>query len=77
MMDYNAPPNSWTFGKAQQEFELSSGLSKYINVIIRLKSYVYNKCVLSQTESSIAIFIRCRNTEVALCWLWLFWWNAM
>ena len=26
-MDYNAPPNSWTFGKAQQEFELSSGLS--------------------------------------------------
>ena len=29
MMDYNAPPNSWTFGKAQQEFELSSGLSNF------------------------------------------------
>ena len=27
VMDYNAPPNSWTFGKAQQEIELSSGLS--------------------------------------------------
>ena len=28
-MDYNAPPNSWTFGKAQQEFELSLGLSNF------------------------------------------------
>ena len=30
VMDYNAPPNSWTFGKAQQEFELSSGLSNLL-----------------------------------------------
>ena len=26
-MDYNAPPNCYTFGKVQQEFGLSSGLS--------------------------------------------------
>ena len=28
-MDYNALPNSCTFGKAQQEIELSSGLSNF------------------------------------------------
>ena len=35
MIDYNAPPNTWTFGKAQQEFELSSGLSNLESVIER------------------------------------------
>ena len=29
MMDYNAPPNSCTFGKAQWELGISSGLSNF------------------------------------------------
>ena len=29
MVDCNAPPNSCTFGKAPQEFGLSSGLSNF------------------------------------------------
>ena len=41
-MDYNAPPNSWTFGKAQQEFELSSGLS---NSFDKLSNYNDRKIV--------------------------------
>ena len=37
-MDYNAPPNRWTFGRAQQEIELSSGLSNLLllKMFIRL-----------------------------------------
>ena len=33
MMDYNAPLNSSTFGKAQQELELSFGLSNFLMVL--------------------------------------------
>ena len=36
MMDYNAHPNSSTFGKAQQEFGLSSGLSNKLSIITEL-----------------------------------------
>ena len=34
VMDYNAPPNSWTFGRAQQVFELSLGLSNFIPIYV-------------------------------------------
>ena len=46
-MDYNAPPNSWTFGKAQQEFELSSGLSNYDEFDIQFK----DRCNRKKPES--------------------------
>ena len=38
-MDYNAPPNSCTFGKAQQEFGLSSGLSNFTKISIPVLLY--------------------------------------
>ena len=43
VMDYNAPPNSWTFGRAQQEFELSLGLSNFIPIYV---AYI-EECMLT------------------------------
>ena len=45
MMDYNAPLNSCTFGKAQQESKLSSGLS--------ILSAFYVKSIILKIEEGI------------------------
>ena len=37
MVDYNTPPNSCTFGKAQREFGIGLGLSNHISFGIRDK----------------------------------------
>ena len=50
IMDYNAPPNSCTLGKAQLESEISSGLSNYTAPLRQTKS-VYI-CTLLIFETS-------------------------
>ena len=43
MVDYNAPPNSRTFGKVQHVFVLSLGLSKYSTNLTQILTKNYYK----------------------------------
>ena len=43
MVDYDAPPNSHTFGKVQHVFVLSSGLSKYSTNLTQILTKNYYK----------------------------------
>ena len=61
MMDYNAPPNSSTYDKAQREFELSSGVSNIPDLLMKCPD-VWGSIIIhhpTTTLSSTTLYFSC------------------